>query len=198
MGTEGDAFFVAFASAKRAVLCALEVQQALAAHKWPDGGRVRVRMGIHTGQAVPDKGDYTGMAVHRAARICSAACGGQVLVPQATQNLIEDEEEELEFTLVDLGERRLKDLDRPVRLFQLAAPGLGIPTADNDFPNSGPATAGPVAPSADTTRTVPDRPDTARPAPSAGVRADRGTGSPGARRRTSHGWSATRLAKPEP
>ena len=175
VGTEGDAFFVAFASAKRAVLCALEVQQALAAHKWPDGGRVRVRMGIHTGQAVPDKGDYTGMAVHRAARICSAACGGQVLVSQATQNLIEDEEEELEFTLVDLGERRLKDLDRPVRLFQLAAPGLGIPTADNDSPNSSPATAGPVAPSADMTRVL-DRPDTARPA---GVRADRGTGSPG-------------------
>ncbi len=127
ISTEGDAFFVAFASAKRAVLCALEVQQALAAHEWPEGGRVRVRMGIHTGQAVPDQGDYVGMAVHRAARICSAARGGQVLVSQATQNLIEDEEEELEFTLVDLGERRLKDLDRPVRLFQLAAPGLDIP-----------------------------------------------------------------------
>jgi class 3 adenylate cyclase len=89
VSTEGDAFFVAFASAKRAVLCALEVQQALAAHEWPDDGRVRVRMGIHTGQAVPDQGDYTGMAVHRAARICSAARGGQVLVSQATQNLVE-------------------------------------------------------------------------------------------------------------
>jgi predicted ATPase/class 3 adenylate cyclase/DNA-binding CsgD family transcriptional regulator len=133
VSTEGDAFFVAFSSAKRAVLCALEVQQALAAHEWPDGGRVRVRMGIHTGQAVPDHGDYTGMAVHRAARICSAARGGQVLVSQATQNLIEDEEEELQFTLVDLGERRLKDLDRPVRLFQLAAPGLDTP----DQPTAG-------------------------------------------------------------
>jgi len=143
--TEGDAFFVAFASATRAVRCALEVQLALEAHEWPEGGRVRVRMGIHTGHAVPDQGDYTGLAVHRAARICAAARGGQVLVSQATQNLIEDEEQELEFTLADLGERRLKDLDRPVRLFQLAAPGLeeaepaARPGAD------GPGTGGPGA-----------------------------------------------------
>jgi predicted ATPase/class 3 adenylate cyclase/DNA-binding CsgD family transcriptional regulator len=140
VNTEGDAFFVAFASAKRAVLCALEVQQALAAHEWPESGQVRVRMGIHTGHAVPDQGDYTGMAVHRAARICSAARGGQVLVSAATQNLIEDEEEDLEFTLVDLGERRLKDLDRPVRLFELDAPGPSAPA--------------PVAPAADVSRAV--------------------------------------------
>ena len=65
--------------------------------------------------------------MHRAARICAAARGGQVLVSQATQTLVEDEEEGLGFTLVDVGERRLKDLDRPVRLFQLAAPGLDTP-----------------------------------------------------------------------
>jgi class 3 adenylate cyclase len=117
--TQGDAFFVAFASAKQAVLCALQVQRALAAHEWPSGASVRVRMGVHTGQAVPVDGGYTGLAVHRAARICAAARGGQVLVSQATQTLIEDEEEELGFTLMELGERRLKDLDRPVRLFEL-------------------------------------------------------------------------------
>jgi class 3 adenylate cyclase len=117
--TQGDAFFVAFASAKQAVLCALEVQQALACHEWPSGTSVRVRMGIHTGQAIPADGAYTGLAVHRAARICAAARGGQVLVSQATQTLIEDEEEELGFALAELGERRLKDLDRPVRLFEL-------------------------------------------------------------------------------
>ena len=121
---QGDAFFVAFAGAKQAVLCALEVQRALAGHDWPAGTRVRVRIGIHTGQAVPAEGAYTGLAVHRAARICAAACGGQVLISQATQTLLEDEEEELGFTLADLGERKLKDLDRPVRLFELAAPGL--------------------------------------------------------------------------
>ena len=113
--TQGDAFFAAFGSAKRAVLCALEIQRALAGHEWPAGARVRVRIGVHTGQAVPAEGGYTGLAVHRAARICAAARGGQVLVSQATQDIIEDEEEELGFTLVDLGERTLKDLDRPVR-----------------------------------------------------------------------------------
>jgi predicted ATPase/class 3 adenylate cyclase/DNA-binding CsgD family transcriptional regulator len=126
--TQGDAFFAAFGVAKQAVLCALEVQRVLAAHPWPTGAQVRVRIGIHTGQAVPAEGAYTGLAVHRAARICAAAGGGQVLVSQATQTLIEDEEEdEPGFTLVDVGERRLKDLDRPVRLFQLAAARPGGP-----------------------------------------------------------------------
>jgi class 3 adenylate cyclase/tetratricopeptide (TPR) repeat protein len=130
--TQGDAFFVAFASAKQAVLCALAVQRALAGHEWPSGLSVRVRMGIHTGQATPVEGVYTGLAVHRAARICAAARGGQVLISQATQTLIEDEEEEeLGFALAELGERRLKDLDRPVRLFELtvseAVPGPPAP-----------------------------------------------------------------------
>ena len=122
--TQGDGFFAVFGGAAQAVACALEIQRALAGHEWPAGARVRVRIGVHTGQAVPAEGGYTGLAVHRAARICAAARGGQVLVSQATQDIIEDEEEELGFTLVDLGERTLKDLDRPVRLFELAALGL--------------------------------------------------------------------------
>ena len=127
--TQGDAFFAAFAGAKQAVLCALDIQRALAAHPWPDGTQVRARIGIHTGQAVPAEETYTGLAVHRAARICAAAGGGQVLISQATQTLIEDEEEgEPGFTLVDVGEYRLKDLDRPVRLFHLAAAGLEAPS----------------------------------------------------------------------
>ena len=126
--TQGDAFFVAFANAKRAVLSAVEIQRALAAGEWPAGARVRVRIGIHTGQAVPaEGGGYTGLAVHRAARICAAAAGGQVLVSQATQAIIDDDEDEPGFTLVDVGVHRLKDLDRPVRLFQVAAPGLDAP-----------------------------------------------------------------------
>ncbi|HEV2253485.1 MAG TPA: adenylate/guanylate cyclase domain-containing protein [Streptosporangiaceae bacterium] len=127
--TQGDAFFVVFGEAEQAVRCALEVQRSLAAHDWPAGAQVRVRMGIHTGHCVPADGAYTGLAVHRAARICAAARGGQVLISQATQTLVEDEEEgeERGFTLADLGEHRLKDLDRPVRLFQLAAAGLDPP-----------------------------------------------------------------------
>jgi tetratricopeptide (TPR) repeat protein/transcriptional regulator with XRE-family HTH domain len=132
--TQGDAFFAVFAGAKQAVLCALEIQRSLAAQDWPAGAPVRVRIGIHTGHAIPTDGMYTGLAVHRAARICAVARGGQVLVSQATQMIIEDEEEEEPgFALVDLGERALKDLDRPVRLFELAAPGL----APQDSPTAG-------------------------------------------------------------
>ena len=78
-------------------------------------------MGLHTGQAVASDGRYTGLAVHRAARIGAAGHGGQILVSQATQTLLEDEEEDLHVFLRDLGEQRLKDLDRPVRLYQAAA-----------------------------------------------------------------------------
>lgn len=122
--TQGDAFFVAFASARDAVLAALAAQRALSGYPWPDDTAVKVRMGIHTGQAAPVNGRYTGLAVHRAARICAAGHGGQVLVSQATQTLLEDEEEDLEVQLRDLGDQRLKDLDRPVHLYQVAAPGL--------------------------------------------------------------------------
>ena len=122
---QGDGFFVAFGGATQAVLCALDVQRALAAYRWPAGAGVRVRIGVHTGQAVLTGDGYTGVAVHRAARICAAAGGGQVLISQTTQDVVEDqEEEELGFTLVDVGEYRLKGLDRPVRLFRLAAAGL--------------------------------------------------------------------------
>jgi class 3 adenylate cyclase len=123
LDTPGDAFLVAFAGAKQAVLCAAEIQRVLARHQWPAGARVRVRIGVHTGQAVPAGGAHTDRAVRRAAGICAAARGGQVLVSRATQAILEDEEE-LGFALVDLGERKLEDLDLPVRLFQLAALGL--------------------------------------------------------------------------
>ena len=122
--TQGDSFFVAFASARDALLAAVEGQLALLSHAWPDGVQVRVRMGLHTGQAAAADGRYSGLAVHRAARIGAAGHGGQVLVSQATQTLLEDEEEDLHIFLQDLGEQRLKDLDRPVRLYQAAAEGL--------------------------------------------------------------------------
>src|SRR3954451_21767049 len=123
--TQGDSFFVAFASAREALLAAVEAQLALRSHPWPAGGEVRVRMGLHTGQALAQDGRYTGLAVHRAARIGSAGHGGQILVSQATQTLLEGEEEDdLPILLRDLGEQRLKDLDRPVRLYQATADGL--------------------------------------------------------------------------
>jgi len=122
--TQGDAFFVAFTSAREALLAAVDGQRALLAHRWPDDVEVKVRMGLHTGHAVASDDRYTGLAVHRAARIGAAGHGGQVLVSQATQTLLEDDEEDLRVSLRDLGEQRLKDLDRPVRLYQAASDGL--------------------------------------------------------------------------
>jgi YVTN family beta-propeller protein len=122
--TQGDSFFVAFSSAREALLAAVEGQLALHSYAWPEGVEIKVRMGLHTGQAVASDGRYTGLAVHRAARIGAASHGGQILVSQATQTLLEDEEEDLHVFLRDLGEQRLKDLDRPVRLYQAAADGL--------------------------------------------------------------------------
>jgi YVTN family beta-propeller protein len=122
--TQGDSFFIAFASAREALLAAVEGQLALLSYTWPEGVEIKVRMGLHTGQAVASDGRYTGLAVHRAARIGAAGHGGQILVSQATQTLLEDEEEDLHVFLRDLGEQRLKDLDRPVRLYQAAAEGL--------------------------------------------------------------------------
>jgi YVTN family beta-propeller protein len=122
--TQGDSFFVAFASARDALLAAVDGQLTLNSHPWPAGVQIKVRMGLHTGQAALGDGRYTGLAVHRAARVGAAGHGGQILVTQATQTLLEDEEEDLHVFLRDLGEQRLKDLDRPVRLYQAVADGL--------------------------------------------------------------------------
>ncbi len=104
--TQGDAFFVAFARASDAVAAAADAQHALA------GGPVRVRMGLHTGEpALSDEG-YIGLDVHRAARIAAAGHGGQVLLSQATTDLVGAD-------VRDLGLHRLKDLSAPERLFQL-------------------------------------------------------------------------------
>jgi DNA-binding SARP family transcriptional activator/ABC-type branched-subunit amino acid transport system substrate-binding protein/streptogramin lyase len=128
--TQGDSFFVAFQHARNAVMAAVAAQRALAEHDWPGDTQIRVRMGIHTGQAEVAEDRYLGLSVHRAARIGAAGHGGQVLVSQTTQNLLEDEEEDLpDVELEDLGIHRLKDLDRPVHLYQAVAPGLR-----SDFP----------------------------------------------------------------
>jgi predicted ATPase len=108
VSTHGDAFFYVFERATDAVAAAVEGQEALAR------GQVKVRMGIHTGEPTATAGDYLGPDVNRAARIMSAAHGGQVLVSQATRELLDSS-----FELRDLGEHQLKDLSAPIRLFQL-------------------------------------------------------------------------------
>ena len=124
IGTEGDAFFVVFTSAPAAVRAVVAVQRRLAAEPWPDGCPVRVRMGLHTGEGtLGADGDYVGLDVHRAARIASAAHGGQVLLSGTTQAL-GDGSLPPHVSLLDLGEHRLKDLSRPERLVQLVIEGL--------------------------------------------------------------------------
>ncbi len=128
-GTEGDSFFVIFASADRAVAAAVDAQRALAAESWPDGVAVRVRMGLHTGEVESTGGgDVIGLAINRTARIAAAAHGGQVLISDATRALLADALPD-GVTLRDLGEHRLKDLRAPERLAQLVIDGLPA-----DFP----------------------------------------------------------------
>jgi len=82
--TQGDSFFVVFGRPSDAVAAAIAAQRALADHPWPDGAPVSVRMGIHTGEPHRAEHSYAGVAVHRAARICTIAHGGQVLLSRAT------------------------------------------------------------------------------------------------------------------
>jgi predicted ATPase/class 3 adenylate cyclase len=121
--TEGDAFFVVFARAGDAVRAAVAAQRALGACAWSDGVTVRVRMGLHTGEPRVAGHDYVGIDVHCAARICSAAHGGQVVVSETTERILAGEAIE-GVGVHDLGEHRLKDLSRPMRLHQIVADGL--------------------------------------------------------------------------
>jgi predicted ATPase/class 3 adenylate cyclase len=128
VGVEGDAFFVTFAKARDAVAAAVAGQRALAGHTWPEGAMPRVRMGIHTGEPIVVAGDYAGLDVHRAARICSAGHGQQIVLSHATHELLGSGFPS-GVGLRDLGEHHLKDLTGPQRLYQLVIPGLPI-----DFP----------------------------------------------------------------
>jgi class 3 adenylate cyclase len=123
IGTHGDELFVAFWSAKDAVLAAAHGQRALAGHDWPEGAAINVRMGLHTGEPMVVEANYVGVSVHRAARISAAAHGGQVLLSRATAGVVADEEI-AGVRLLDLGEHRLRNLDGAERIYQLAIEGL--------------------------------------------------------------------------
>jgi predicted ATPase/DNA-binding CsgD family transcriptional regulator len=123
MGTEGDSFFVVFGSALDAAGCCVAAQRALAAHDWPGGIAVRVRMGLHSGEPARHEDGYIGLDVHRAARIAAAAHGGQVVLSEATRLLVEPRLP-AGVSIRDLGFHRLKDIEAPERIYQLAAAGL--------------------------------------------------------------------------
>ena len=120
---QGDAFFAVFARATEAVACAVAVQRAMLSHDWPADALMRVRIGLHTGEAVLRDGHYIGQEVHRASRICEAGHGGQIVLSQPTAELVRAVLPN-DLTLLDLGEHRLNGLSHSHRLFQLSAPGL--------------------------------------------------------------------------
>ncbi len=121
--TQGDGFFVAFRTAADGVAAAVDAQRDLAAHAWPGGAEVRVRMGLHTGEPKVGEERYVGIGVHRAARVGAAGHGGQVLLSWTTKGLAE-EDLPAGVTIRDLGERRLKDIEQPQHLYQLVIDGL--------------------------------------------------------------------------
>jgi DNA-binding NarL/FixJ family response regulator/class 3 adenylate cyclase len=119
----GDEFFLAFVRPHDAVETALAIQREHAARSWPGERPVRVRIGIHTGEPAVEDDDYVGIDVHRAARLCSAGHGGQVLLSKAALDVVGDAE------VKDLGEYELKGLPQVERIFQLLDSELQI-----DFP----------------------------------------------------------------
>jgi class 3 adenylate cyclase len=138
--TMGDQFCAAFAAASDALDAALALQQSLSgvgaplvsalpvAEGHPQGVPLRVRVALHTGAAEVRDGDYFGPALNRIARLLAAGHGGQVLLSEVTQGLVQDDLP-ADAILRDLGSHRLRDLQRPERIFQLLHPEL-----PGDFP----------------------------------------------------------------
>jgi class 3 adenylate cyclase len=133
--TQGDAFFYSFPRARDGVAGAVAAQRALAEHEWPDGAEVKVRMGLHTGEPSVGEEGYLGLDVVRAARICSAGHGGQILLSETTRALVGNDLPE-GVSVVDLGQQNLKDVQHE-RIFQLALDGdQSFPPLKTDAPKS--------------------------------------------------------------
>ncbi len=121
--TQGDGLFAVFSSPSACLAAVIDMQKALETHAWPGGEHVRVRMGIHTGEASKTATGLVGLDVHRAARVAAVGYGGQVLLSETAAALVRDSLP-ADAALKDLGVHRLKDLGRPEHIFQLQAPGL--------------------------------------------------------------------------
>lgn len=123
LGTEGDSFFVVFASPSDALAAAIDAQRELHMAQWPAGKQVRVRMGLHAGELTPHEDNYTGFELHRAARIAATANGAQVVVSAALRTTVEHDPS-LRVGFRDLGHHRLKDMPEPEHLYQVLVDGL--------------------------------------------------------------------------
>jgi class 3 adenylate cyclase len=135
--TQGDAFFFAFERARDAVSAAVEAQRAHAVARWPDNVQVRVRMGLHTGEPAVHEDGYVGLDVVRAARICTVGRGGQILLSETTRALLGSGLPE-GVSVFPLGQRHLRGIDEPERVFEIAIDGLE-PTAQTSVVQAEPA-----------------------------------------------------------
>jgi predicted ATPase len=129
--TMGDGLAAAFGTASAAVSCAVQAGELLDQESWNTARPLRVRMGLHTGEAELRDGDYFGTAVNRAARLAAVGHGGQIICSSATAELTDTDE-----PLVDLGEHRLRDLDRPIHVFQIGDGSFPPLTSLNAFPGN--------------------------------------------------------------
>lgn len=123
VSTAGDGFFISFAGAREAVAFAVNAQQVILTHPWPERTPLRVRIGMHTGTPAIVHGQYVGLDVHRAARISSAGHGGQIILSDATHSLVAADLPD-GVTLRDLGMHRLKDLQAWEHIHQVVHPDL--------------------------------------------------------------------------
>jgi class 3 adenylate cyclase len=122
--TQGDAFFFSFPRARDAVTAAVDAQRALGSHEWPEGGKVLVRMGLHTGEPHLGEEGYLGIDVVRAARISAAGHGGQILISETTRALLGNQLPE-GVTVHDLGEQHLKDVQHE-HIYELTIDGRAV------------------------------------------------------------------------
>jgi class 3 adenylate cyclase len=145
MDTQGDAFFFVFSRARDAVAAAVEAQRAHAAAAWPDDTAVRVRIGLHTGEPAIHEEGYVGLDVVRAARICTVGRGGQILLSETTRALLGSGLPE-GVSVFPLGQRHLRGIDEPERVFEIAIEGLEPAPTTERADTAVPASAEPPAP----------------------------------------------------
>jgi predicted ATPase/class 3 adenylate cyclase len=158
--SEGDSFFFVFALARSAIAAAVDAQRAFAAHEWPSDARVRIRIGMHSGEGRPGTPatgmDYVGVDVHRAARIAAAGSGGQILLSEPTRALVAEDLPK-EVSIRELGEYLFKGMSHGERVSLVEAPfletafsslragqrmGADLPPQRTSFVSRGPELAG--------------------------------------------------------
>ena len=123
LGTEGDAFVVAFDHVDEAIATCARIQRDLSAEAWPPGGEIRVRIGVHSGVAMPRNDNYVALAVHQAARVVNAAHGGQIV---ATRSTLDGQRAVAPVSKVSVGRFRVRDFDEPVELVRLDVIGAEV------------------------------------------------------------------------